>query len=364
MEGTSPLGKFYNIIFRSPNLHARHKLGHGIMYWLVNSEVPAVMGPMDQGDLWTFSCEKLADADIDPVPLIRAATGIADLEVEIISRDERVAHQLLAKRYREGNVFLAGDACHLHPPFGGFGMNMGIGDAVDLGWKFSAVLSGWGGPALLDSYEIERRQVHQRVVDEAVINLAAGSRQYAVKDIERPDAQGEAARTAAGASILTGKRREFDSLGIVLGSCYDQSPVLVHDGTEARAIDALDFQQSARPGCRAPHLWVAEGKGPGASLFDLFNRHGFTLLVTHGPVERAAPIILAAEQLGVPLEIVAPETKGLHALYRNTFALIRPDQFVAWRGDDIAEAIAALDTIAGYSPRTNDQPMNPKLETA
>jgi 2-polyprenyl-6-methoxyphenol hydroxylase-like FAD-dependent oxidoreductase len=363
MDGVSPLGKFHNIVFRSPGLHARHPLGRGIMYWLVNPEVPAVMGPMDKDDRWTFGCEKLADADTDPVQLIRAATGIPDLDIEIISRDEWVAHQLLARRYRDGNIFLAGDACHLHPPFGGFGMNMGIGDAVDLGWKLSAVLAGWGGPTLLDSYEIERRQVHQRVVDEAVVNLSAGSRQFAVHDIERADAQGDAARATAGASILAGKRREFDSLGIVLGSCYDASPVLVPDGSAPRQIDALQFEQSARPGCRAPHTWVAEGKGHGASLFDLFNRHGFTLLVTRGDTDAATPIVSAAARCGLPLLVVAPRTDGLHALYQSTFALIRPDQFVAWRGDDTVSAIEALQTISGKRPVTTQPTTNPKLET-
>src|SRR5207245_8574625 len=103
--------------------------------------------------------------------LIRTATGI-DLCYEILSSDQWVASRLLADRYRDRRVFLAGDACHLHPPFGGYGMNMGIADAVDLGWKIAAVLQGGGGPRLLESYEAERRPVHEFVKAEAVANHA------------------------------------------------------------------------------------------------------------------------------------------------------------------------------------------------
>ena len=165
MEGRSPLSQHHNIVFRSPGLARRHALGPAVMYWLVNADVPAVVAPLDVGDLWTFGCPKLTIGDAKPEAMIRAALAL-DADVEILSRDDWTAHQLVAERYRAGRAFLAGDACHLHPPFGGYGMNMGIGDAVDLGWKLAATLAGWGGPALLDSYELERRPIHRRVVDE------------------------------------------------------------------------------------------------------------------------------------------------------------------------------------------------------
>jgi 2-polyprenyl-6-methoxyphenol hydroxylase-like FAD-dependent oxidoreductase len=363
MEGISPLGKFYNIVFRSPSLHERHALGRAIMYWLINSEVPAVMGPLDQGDRWYFACEKLADETADPISLIRAATGIPDLEVEILSRDEWVAHQLMATHYREGNVFLAGDACHLHPPFGGYGMNMGIGDALDLGWKLSARMSDWGGPALLASYETERRQIHSCVIDEAVLNLAGGLRQMTLEHMEDLDARGVAARASASAGILAGKRREFDSLGIVLGSCYNDSPLLVPDGTPPPTIEALTYIPSARPGCRAPHAWVHEDEDPGVSLFDLFNRVGFTLLVTRGSPEVVAPVVQAAIEKNIPLLVVAPEIDKLHALYGCDYALIRPDQFVAWRGDSIEAACDAMAAITGNSSLETKSSFTTTLET-
>ena len=102
---------------------------------------------------------------------MRRACGI-EFDLEIVHADPWTAHRLIAERYGKGRVFLAGDACHLHPPSGGHGMNMGIGDAVDLGWKLAATLQGWGGPRLLDTYGLERKPVHQRVIDAAVESYA------------------------------------------------------------------------------------------------------------------------------------------------------------------------------------------------
>lgn len=361
MEGTSPLGHHHNVVFRTPGLAERHALGPAVMYWLVNPQVPSVVAPLDQGDLWTFGCPLLGGPDVDPVPLIRSALGLgADVPVEVLSRDVWTAHQLVATRYREGRVFLAGDACHLHPPFGGHGMNMGIGDAVDLGWKLAAVLEGWGGPRLLDSYEAERRQVHRRVVDESVVNLSRNSGSLWRDGLEDDGPQGHAARAAASADILAGKRQEFDSLGVVLGSRYDGSPILPAAATEpVPGGDSSAYLPSARPGCRAPHRWLAEGTAPGASLYDRFDPAGMTLLVMRegeaaGASAGVARVAEAAAALGVPLRVLdpgAPVGFDLRPLYGADYALIRPDQYVAWRGDSADEACAALPLAAGRDGR-------------
>jgi FAD binding domain-containing protein len=161
-------------------------------------------------------------------------------------------------------VFLAGDACHLHPPFGGFGMNMGIGDAVDLGWKLAATLHGWGGPGLLQSYERERRPVHERTIGEAATNYGAAGNQLVRPVLEEPGPVGDQARRDVGDIILATKVREFKSLGLVPGSRYQDSPVIIPDGTEPPADDFMVYVPSAYPGCLAPHLWLADG----SSLYD------------------------------------------------------------------------------------------------
>ncbi|MES2361572.1 MAG: FAD-dependent monooxygenase [Pseudomonadota bacterium] len=350
MEGISPLSHNHNIIFRAPGLAQRHQLGRAVMYWLINQEVPSVLAPLDADDKWTFGCPKLADASAEPADLIRKALGF-DIDIEILSRDEWTAHQLIAQKYSKGRVFLVGDACHLHPPFGGYGMNMGIGDAVDLGWKLSAVLSGWGGENLLVSYEIERRQIHHRVIDESVANHAFNSKGLVVPGLEDEGDAGKAIRLAVAATIQETKRREFHSLGVVLGSRYLASPCLVQEEDAVTAGGSSeDYVPSARPGCLAPHFWLEAGRSEGASLYDHFSTSGLTLLVTtQGAANAVAPLVQAAAGAGIPLKVLVRPLKELHELYGCALALIRPDQYVAWRGNNMHEASDALATIAGKS---------------
>lgn len=169
MRGRGRLSENTVVVFRSPGLAGRVALPRAIMYWLVNPEVPSGMSPLDVDDVWTFGTARTIATPEEAARLIDAAAGFP-VRAEILKIDPWAAHALVADRYRDGRFFLIGDACHLHPPYGGFGMNMGIADGVDLGWKLAAVLEGWGGEALLDSYEIERRPVHMRVIAEAETN--------------------------------------------------------------------------------------------------------------------------------------------------------------------------------------------------
>jgi len=341
MLGEGAYSRNFNIIFRAPDLAARHKHGPAIMYWMVNEDVPSVLGPMDEDGLWFFMATKLAnDVDpetVEPAELIRRGTGLADLEIEVVGRDPWVAHRLVADRYEKGRVFLAGDACHLHPPFGGFGMNMGIGDAVDLGWKMAAVLQGWGGPGLLATYGIERRRVHERTIAEAVINYGAVGNQLVRPGLEDPGPLGDATRREVGEIIEATKLREFRTLGIVLGMRYEDSPIIVPDGSEPPADHFMLYTPSAHPGCLAPHLWLADG----SSLYDHFGQ-GFTLLATTGDLAETVQLMAGAERLGIPLKVLAPGDRRLRGRYGARFALIRPDQHVAWRGDALPGDAAAL----------------------
>lgn len=332
MEGAYGLSRNYNIVFRAPGLADAHPHGPAIMYWHVNPEAPGLLGPMDRGDKWFFMPTKLAEgvtlSNDDALTLIRKTTGI-DLPYEMLSSDEWMASRLIANQYRDRRIFLAGDACHLHPPFGGYGMNMGVADAVDLGWKLAACLQGWGGPALLDSYECERRPVHEYVMDEAVANHSILANQLWQPGLDANTPHGEQLRRQVGAAILETKVREFRTLGVVLGYYYDNSPVLVPDGTKSPSQDFRQYVPSARPGCVAPHAWLEDGH----SLYDTFGS-GFTLLTSphasHTDVEACRS---QATNAGIPLQLVRIPDSTICSLYETKFALIRPDQHVAWRGD-------------------------------
>ena len=355
MVGEGAFSRNYSIIFRAPDLARRHAHGRAIMYWMVNEEVPSLLGPMDDEGLWFFMATKIAgNADAtaaDAIELIRAGTGLRDLAIEIVGTDLWVAHRLVADRFRDRRVLLAGDACHLHPPFGGFGMNMGIGDAVDLGWKLAATLQGWGGANLLASYEEERRKVHERTIAEAVINYGSLGNQLVRPGLEDPGPIGEATRREVGDIIQATKIREFRTLGIVLGMSYAGSPIVVDDGSAPPVEHFMLYDPSAHPGCLAPHLWLADG----SSLYDHFGL-GFTLLITDGDDVQGAPLAEAAVARHLPLTILCPSDGRLRGRYEARFVLIRPDQHVAWRGDKLpGDCVALLDHVTGARPDVFDE---------
>lgn len=331
MVGKYGLSRNYNIIFRAPGLADAHDNGPAVMYWQVNPEAPSLIGPMDQGDLWFFMPSDIGPettyTNAEAVAAIKASTGI-DIPLEVLSSDEWVASRLLADRYSQGRAFLSGDACHLHPPFGGFGMNMGIADSVDLGWKMAAVLQGWGGQTLLDSYEAERRPAHDYVLEEASSNHAVLPNLLLRPHLEEESAQGEAERAEVAEIVARAKHKEFFSPGVVLGFCYQASPVIVDDGTGAQWEKSNDYIPRAIPGCLAPHRWLEDDR----SLYDLLGA-GMTLLVlAEGHYGDIAAARDEAASDGTPLTVVALDRADLRDLYEAPLALIRPDQHVAWRG--------------------------------
>jgi 2-polyprenyl-6-methoxyphenol hydroxylase-like FAD-dependent oxidoreductase len=344
MEGRHAYAQHVNLVIRAPALREAMNADPAIMYWLVNPESPGFCGPMDEGDLWFFMFALAPGEALPEHEALRRRLALAfgrDVAPEILVVDPWSAHSLIADRYRAGRILLAGDACHLHPPFGGYGMNLGIGDAVDLGWKLAAVLEGWGGPRLLDSYEAERRPAHRRVIEEAVANATLLARDLATPTLEAEGEAGTAEREAAGRRILAGKEREFRALGVVLGSRYSDSPVCARECGPEPGDDPVRYEPSARPGCRAPHLWLADGR----SLFDLFGQ-GFTLLAC-GPAE-TAPFEAAAHEAGMPLSVVTPGDPRLRPLYGANLALIRPDGHIGWRGAaPPADPRATLDLLRG-----------------
>ena len=344
MEGRRGLSYHYNIIFRAPGLAEAHGHGPAAVYWQIGKDGFSAVGPMDRGDTWFFAPGGTGPGESlskeEAAALIRGRTGI-DLPYEILSTDSWTASQLLADRYADRRIILAGDACHLHPPAGGYGMNMGVGDAVDLGWKIAATLQGWGGPALVASYEAERRPVHKTVIDEAMANYAI----YVAPpppEIEDATPLGAATRQKVGAAIQASKGREFNTLGTVLGLCYQNSPVIEAEDGPLSDHDSQVYRPSARPGCLAPHAWLDDGR----SLYDLFGP-GFSLVVAERADEaEVTEAVAQADMIGAPLKLVRPVGIDVAALYGAALTLVRPDQHVAWRGN---RWIGALACATGYS---------------
>jgi 2-polyprenyl-6-methoxyphenol hydroxylase-like FAD-dependent oxidoreductase len=345
MVGEHAMAQHYNVILRIRELAANPPSHRAIMYWVVNPQSPCVLSPLDGADTWAFGMslppgvDKISDVEV--VRRVHAAIG-RPVDIEFLERDLWAAHRLIADRYRDRRAFLAGDACHLHPPFGGYGMNLGIADGVDLGWKLGAVLVGWAGEALLASYESERRPVHQRTIAEAIENYRTLSDQLLRENLDAVTPEGVHARAEIEVEIRAAKTREFKTLGVVLGSRYENSPIVVADGSTPPAEHHANYQPSAHPGCLAPHAWLDDG----SSLYDHFGPAFSLLLLEDSGAGLAQELAAAADAAGMPLKSLDLRRTTLAGLYAAPLALIRPDQYVAWRGSN-GDAEMIIDAVRG-----------------
>lgn len=267
------------------------------------------------------------------------------LEVEWLGVSIWRRRSVVAEHYGDGRVFLAGDAVHQLSPTGALGMNTGIADAVDLGWKLAATLQSWGGAGLLASYERERRPIGERNVRMATgfhRNNAAVAADGAIFD--DPGEEGARRRQRLGEMLVRDIAREFRTVGLQLGYRYEDSPICVPDGAPAPADDPESYQPSTRPGARAPHVWLRDGR----STLDLFGRDFVLLKFSDSP--EATAIEAAAMARSVPLTTVELDEPEAAALYERKLTLVRPDGHVAWRADRLPDdALSLVDRVRGVS---------------
>jgi putative polyketide hydroxylase len=294
-----------------------------LMYFVGTGESGGVIGAVNLSDLWLYMAplrpatgETVEDfTDARCVELVRRATGVDDLGVEILSVLPWAMAASTADRFQSGRVFLAGDAAHLIPPAGGQAMNVGIQDVHNLVWKLSAVLQGWAGAGLLGTYEVERRPVALAITTDTVRNLAAG---------------GGNQRT-----------EQFSNRGRVLGVSYDSAAV-IPDGTDLPAVEnpVIEYVPTARPGSRAPHLWLWKGDQQ-ISALDLYDTR-FILL--SGPAGRRWQTAAnkVSQRLRTPIDSYVVGSEGplldrtgewakLYGVEPEGAVLVRPDGHVAWR---------------------------------
>ncbi|QMU71558.1 FAD-dependent monooxygenase [Streptacidiphilus sp. P02-A3a] len=271
----------------------------------------------------------------DPGALLRRAAG-ADLPVEVLG-DHRWTPGAtpVAQRFGKGRVFLTSDADPAPADDGGLGMNTGIDDAANLAWKLAAVLRGWGGPGLLASYGGERRPIALRNAA-AARELGAGPGAVArPAALEADTAEGRAARADLGALLRSHGERSLSSVGVQLGVRYDASPIVAGDPQAEPPGDSWgSYTPSSLPGGRAPHLWLDDWHGQGSSLFDRLGP-GYTLLRLGPEPPSGKPLQAAAQARGLPLRVLDVEGEPARELYQRDLVLIRPDQHVAWRGNQL-----------------------------
>ncbi|MFI6437362.1 FAD-dependent oxidoreductase [Streptomyces sp. NPDC050759] len=333
-SGPGDLFSNVSITFRSRRLPEVVGERRFIVCYLTDPAADGALLPVDNRENWVFHApwhpergETLEDfTDERCVAHIRRAVGVADLDVQITGRAPWHAAQRVARRYRAGRVFLAGDSAHEMSPTGAFGSNTGIQDAHNLAWKLAAVLGGWAGEALLDSYDAERRPVAE-----------ATSARAAARSVEHSH-PGFAPSPGAGGG--TGPQRGI--LNVALGYRYPQGAVVGADPATPVVPERLDL--SGAPGSRAPHMAVRH-RGDRISTLDLYETSFVLLSAAGDPSGWHEAAVRLAGETSVPLTSyrvghgsgaeLTPEGdadwSAAHGTTPEGAVLVRPDGFVAWR---------------------------------
>jgi 2-polyprenyl-6-methoxyphenol hydroxylase-like FAD-dependent oxidoreductase len=340
-----------NIFIRCPELAQMTQENRAYRYIMVGDD--GVWGSfvnIDGRDVWRL--QLLGDQtwpewrDEEVEAFVRRGIG-ADIPFEVLSWVPWSRREYVVEKFHEGRCFLAGDAVHQLSPTGGYGMNTGVAEAVDLSWKLAAVLQGWGGDALLDSYTAERQPIAARNVAQATENLAAMRSVVPQESLFSNDPDADQRRADVGARIQSAMSREWRSFGIHLGATYYHSPIIVESETDTfDQGDVANYIQTARPGARAPHVVLEDG----TSTLDLFGR-GFVLLDFAGrDPSDVHPVQQAARAMGVPFKCVRITHDGAREVYGSQFVLVRPDGHVAWRGDTmVGSPERLLRRVCGFS---------------
>jgi len=335
----------------------------GVLYWISDPSCSGVLVAHDIDREWVFmhswdpDSEDVKDYDeARCLALVRRTMTDAGVPITIRAVAPWLMTSKIADRYREGRIFLVGDAAHRFPPTGGLGLNTGVQDAHNLAWKIAAVEKGWAGPELLDTYESERRPVAGYNAEQSLTN--------AMRMLEVPMAMGTAdapeaaalsfaamltdpVRRAEVGAAIANQAEHFDMLGLQLGFRYS-GPAILDDGSAAPVVanPVREFCPSSRPGSRLPHGWVRKD-GRRVSTLDLVELDSLTLFVPEGSAwadaARASAAPLRVVEWG--RDVADPDDwwGSTAELTREGALLVRPDQHVAARfASDGGDAAAAL----------------------
>ena len=345
LVGKEAVAKACSTFIRSAEPARRWPHKPGWMHRIFNAGGESHIIAINGHDTWLHHSLMPPDADLDnhdAAAAIRAGFGF-DIDYQVLGQERWTARAMVAERYRDRRVFLCGDAAHIWIPMGGFGMNAGVEDAVNLSWKLAAQLGGWGSSALLDSYEQERQSVGQLVAMSAV-KIRETMYQIPIQDplYDAPGAAGDALRDEIGRQITARNVSEFDSIGMQLGVAYDGSAIICYDGAQTPAFAIDRYDESSRPGVRAPHFW----RDNGAALFDELGPAYSLLRIGDGRLDIASMVAAFAAR-SVPLKVLdIHEAIAVEKYQGYGLVLIRPDQHIAWRGRSAPPAIEQiLDTI-------------------
>lgn len=380
--GHGAFGNSINVQFHAELDHYRAGRTYGL-FWVVNAETQGALGWRRQTNRWSYNFEAAPGEDpasYTPdrcIDVIRRAIGDATVDIKIASILHWKHDQAVTDTWRVGRVFFVGDSAHRFPPHGGFGMNSGVQDSVNLVWKLDLALRGLAGDALLDTYEIERKPVAEFNGAQSLENTRRMeetgwllSNPAGLAEIEKDSPEGHALRAKIAAAVPR-QREQFYSQGQQFGTIY-RSLAVIPDGTEPETSTISDYRATAHPGARAPHLWLRAANGNEISTIDLFYDGFIVVAGPSGAGWRQAAADLAAEGLRVKAYVVGtggdlielpdqPPLTRLYGIDADGAVLVRPDGHVAFRSRrSAADPTRALREALG---RLAQQPLRVVAET-
>jgi 2-polyprenyl-6-methoxyphenol hydroxylase-like FAD-dependent oxidoreductase len=340
-------GQMLSVFFSSNELYGILGKKQAWQYWAVNPTQRGLLFAIDGIEKFLFGLQLKPGQTVDSADYeaaLFAAVG-ATFKYELHATAPWLAgFTLVANKFSNGRAFIAGDAAHLFTPTGGMGYNTSVDDAVNLGWKLAAVIQGWADQSLLDTYDIERRPIAQRNTAFARTMADSIGKVKLPSDLLTEGPSGEKARRELGAVLNQHVRTEFNIPGLQLGLRYEDSPVVAKETGSPPPDLANQYHPNARPGARAPHVWINE-----KSILDLFGRD-YTLLCFQlgGEASQHADVGEWERQAAsrqIPLTVLYCHQTNARAVYGADRILIRPDHHVAWRGVIDADIAGVLDMI-------------------
>jgi hypothetical protein len=352
LEGTAVIQRVQSTYIRAPQLRSLLPGKPAWCYYSVNPDRCGTVFAIDGQETWLVHNHLNPDEpDFDSVDRdasIRHILGVDQaFEYSVISKEDWVGRRLVANRFRDRHVFIAGDAAHLWVPYAGYGMNAGIADAVHLAWLLAARVQGWGAPSILDAYEAERQPITEQVSNFAMDHAQKmiKARRAVPANIEANDALGAKARLELGQEAYELNVQQFCCAGLNFGYYYNNSTLILADDETPPPYTMGGFTPSTVPGCRVPHFWLHDGR----SLYDAFGP-GYTLL-RFKPDSDVDAFMDQAKALDLPvtlLDITAQDTPP--DIYQHPLVLCRADQHVVWRGQqlsaNLSEMLARLRGVA------------------
>jgi 2-polyprenyl-6-methoxyphenol hydroxylase-like FAD-dependent oxidoreductase len=349
LHGDAIIQRVQSTYIRAPDLIGRQRYRRAWGTGVINPRRAGMVYAIDGRERWlVHNYLKPDEPDFNSVDrdwAIRTILGVgADFRYDLISKEDWYGRRLVADRLRNRSAFIAGDAAHIWVPYAGYGMNAGIADAINLSWLLAAHLNGWAPAAILDAYEAERLPITDQVSRFAMAHAEAEMRRRSVvpNDIEDAGPQGDRAREAVGRLAYAINVQQYACAGLNFGPYYDGSPIIAYDGAGHPPYTMATYTPSTVPGCRTPHVWLANGK----SLYDVLGRE-FALLRLDAAID-VAPLVAAAEHRRVPLTVVDVVSSTATDMYGHQLVLSRPDQHVAWRGHAVpSDPLALIDRVRG-----------------